>query len=194
MALFEYMLRDVLTSLYQPFWFSVLLSVLFMMVYKTYEHAGLRAAVRQWVTWFRSDRAFRKLFLLTFYTTMLLFRTLLNRNMWANPVSNVIGIWGFYNQDGNFTGEAVENLFLFLPFIFLLFWCFRDKLLCSVRLRTVLWQSMKISFLISASIEFLQLFLRLGTWQLSDLFYNTLGGMLGGLLYWITYRGRHRKK
>ena len=33
--------------------------------------------------------------------------------------------------------------------------------------------------------DFLQLFLRLGTFQLSDLCYNTLGGAIGGVLYWI---------
>ena len=33
-------------------------------------------------------------------------------------------------------------------------------------------------------IEMLQLFLRLGTFQLSDLFYNTVGGMIGGLMYY----------
>ena len=31
------------------------------------------------------------------------------------------------------------------------------------------------------------MFLRLGTWQLSDLFYNTLGGAIGGLIYYIGY-------
>lgn len=37
----------------------------------------------------------------------------------------------------------------------------------------------------------LQLFLRLGTWQLSDLFFNTLGGFIGGFIYWSVYRIKH---
>lgn len=32
-------------------------------------------------------------------------------------------------------------------------------------------------------IEMLQLLLRLGTFQLSDIFYNTVGGVPGGLMY-----------
>ena len=36
--------------------------------------------------------------------------------------------------------------------------------------------------------QMFQLFLRLGTWQLSDLFYNTVGGGIGGLLYYVVYR------
>ena len=34
---------------------------------------------------------FRKLFCLIFFIVMFLFRTLLNRNMWMNPLSDVMG-------------------------------------------------------------------------------------------------------
>ncbi|MFR8725087.1 MAG: VanZ family protein [Mediterraneibacter faecis] len=40
----------------------------------------------------------------------------------------------------------------------------------------------------SFTIEMLQLFLRLGTWQLSDIFYNTIGGGIGGLLYYVFHK------
>ena len=50
--------------------------------------------------------------------------------------------------------------------------------------KKILWYSGKIAFIFSISIEMLQLFLRLGTFQLSDLFYNTVGGMIGGLMYY----------
>ena len=35
-----------------------------------------------------------------------------------------------------------------------------------------------LAFIFSVSIEMLQLLLRLGTFQLSDIFYNTVGGVL----------------
>ena len=41
-------------------------------------------------------------------------------------------------------------------------------------------------------IEMLQLLLRLGTFQLSDIFYNTLGGMIGGLMYCAVMKARKR--
>ncbi|MCC9084868.1 VanZ family protein [Enterococcus faecium] len=41
-------------------------------------------------------------------------------------------------------------------------------------IRTI-YVGIKYVFLFSLSIEFTQLFFRLGTFQLSDLFYNTLG-------------------
>ena len=48
----------------------------------------------------------------------------------------------------------------------------------------------KIAFIFSISIEMLQLLLRLGTFQLSDIFYNTVGGVLGGLIYYGILKAR----
>ena len=50
----------------------------------------------------------------------------------------------------------------------------------------------KIAFIFSISIEMLQLLLRLGTFQLSDIFYNTVGGVLGGLMYCVVMKARKR--
>ena len=47
-----------------------------------------------------------------------------------------------------------------------------------------------IAFIFSVSIEMLQLLLRLGTFQLSDIFYNTVGGMIGGLMYCAVMKAR----
>lgn len=184
-SIFEKISKNVLTALYQPFGFSILLSVLFMFLYLYAKEHGWKAVFRKWWETFKSDVTFRKAFILVFYTTMILFRTLLNRNMWANPLSDVIGVWGIYNKKGELTTEAIENLMLFIPFAVLLLWAFKDKLLgkhCG--LKWMLWKSTKVVFLFSVSIEFFQLFLRLGTFQLSDLFYNTLGGFIGGFIYW----------
>ena len=58
--------------------------------------------------------------------------------------------------------------------------------------KKILWESGKIAFIFSISIEMLQLLLRLGTFQLSDIFYNTVGGVLGGLLYCVAMKARKR--
>lgn len=179
-------ISDVLTALYQPFWFAVILSVLFMFVYKS--HKSIKQAAKDWISWFKSDANFRRTFLLVFYTAMILFRTLLNRNMWANPLSDVIGMWGIYNAKGEFTTECIENLSLFIPFAFLLLWSFGERLVARVTVWSVLLKATTVTFLFSLTVETLQLFLRLGTWQLSDLFYNTLGSAVGGLIYFIVYR------
>lgn len=186
-------IENVLTAFYQPFGFSVLLAILFMFFYMSAKERGVKEIIQKWIHEFKTSGRFRGVFVLVFYTALILFRTLLNRDMWRNPISNVIGIWGLYNENGELTTEAIENLVLFIPFIVLLLWNFREKLLGeSVMILKVIWQSVKTVFLFSLTIEFLQLFLRLGTFQLSDLFYNTLGGLIGGLIYWIGYRLTHK--
>ena len=159
------------------------------------EEHGLKSSLVIWVTRFRRSAQFRKTFVLIFYTMMILFRTLLNRNMWMNPVSDVIGVWGLYNDKGELTTEVLENLALFIPFTVLLLWNFQEKLIDrQVRFFKMIWKCMEIVFLFSLTIETLQLLFRLGTFQLSDLFYNTLGGFIGGLIYWVGYKMVHRKK
>lgn len=185
---------NVLISLYQPFNFSVIMAVLVMFVYLFTRKYGWKTLIKKWVQSFKEEEHFRTLFLFVFYTIMILFRTLLNRYIWVNPVNNVIGVWGLYNEKGELTTEVIENLALFIPFAILLLCCFRSKLLGkSVKFGRTLWQVGKSVFLFSLTIEFLQLFLRLGTFQLSDLFYNTLGGIIGGLLYWFGYKIKNRK-
>ena len=69
-------------------------------------------------------------------------------------------------------------------------WTFEEKI--GNGWKKILWQSVKIAFIFSISIEMLQLLLRLGTFQLSDIFYNTVGGVLGGLMYCGIMRARKR--
>lgn len=191
MEILKNIIANILIGIYQPFWFSIISSVLVMFVYKKY--STVRKAANEWIFWFKTDSVFRRVFVWVFYTVMILFRTLLNRNMWANPVSNVIGTWGLYNAEGAFTTECIENLVLFIPFAFLLLCVGRYKILLKVTIQEIIWKITKITFLFSLTIEMLQLFLRLGTWQLSDLFYNTFGGVIGGLIYYIGYKVKHRR-
>lgn len=190
-------ITNVLTALYQPFGFSLLLAVLAMFLYLYAMEHGWKEVLSRWWKAFQTDTVFRRMFLLVFYTALILFRTLLNRNLWANPLSNVMGGWGLHTDKGDLTTEAVENLLLFLPFTILLLRALPEKLMNQNRgLKQMAWISLKVTFLCSGSIEFLQLFLRLGTFQLSDLFYNTMGGCLGGLLYWAGCRflgGQHHR-
>ncbi len=182
-------IENVLDALYQPLGFALILTVLFMFVYMFVQDYGWRALIQRWIESFKNNVTFRKIFFLIFYSALILFRTLLNRNRWLNALENVIGIWGLHKPNGELTTEIIENLALFIPFTVLLLWSFHEKILGEgAKILTTIWQSVKIVFLFSLSIEFLQLFLRLGTFQLSDLFYNTLGGLIGGFIYWIGYK------
>lgn len=188
-------LFNVLKALYQPFGFAIVLAVLFMFLLLYAKEKGWKTVLKIWWESFRTSTTFRKNFFLTFYTATLLFRTLLNREVWMNPLSDVIGTWGLYDKLGNLTTEAVENLMLFIPFILLLLWANATKIIGEkLTVLKVLCKSAQISFLFSLAIELTQLILRVGTFQLSDLFYNTLGGIIGGLIYVGVYKLVHRKK
>lgn len=184
---------NILTALYEPFGFSLLLSFLAMFLYLyAYEPQeagkGWRSAIVTWYQKFKESVFFRKLFLLAFVTSLILFRTLLNRNLWMNPLSNVMGGWSLWetvNGERQLTTECIENVIMMVPFSTMVMWTFnmRDK---------ILWQSGKIAFLFSALIELLQVLLRLGTFQLSDIVYNTVGGIIGGVLYYIAIKIRKK--
>ena len=186
-------LTNILTALYEPFGFSLLLSFLAMFLYLyAYEPQeagkGWRSAIVTWYQKFKESVFFRKLFLLAFVTSLILFRTLLNRNLWMNPLSNVMGGWSLWetvNGERQLTTECIENVIMMVPFSTMVMWTFnvRDK---------ILWQSGKIAFLFSALIELLQVLLRLGTFQLSDIVYNTVGGIIGGVLYYIAIKIRKK--
>lgn len=191
----ENILCNVLTALYQPFGFSVFAAILLMVLYLyAKDHGsgvtGLKAVIIIGGNQFKSSSTFRRLFCLSFYIMMILFRTLMNRNMWMNPLSDVMGGWILHNSKGELTTEAIENVILFLPFMVLLLWLLKEQL----NLKYIVQKSIQISFLFSVGIEFAQLFLRLGTFQLSDIFYNTLGGCLGGIVYWMIKKSNKRNK
>lgn len=189
-------ITNVLTALYHPFGFSVLLAVLFMFLYLYAMEHGWKESLMKWWRAFRTDVTFRRTFFLAFYTAMILFRTLLNRNLWMNPLSDIMGGWFLHNEKGELSTEPIENLMLFIPFVVLMLWAFRDKLLGESRhsVIKILWQSVKVTFVFSLGIEFAQLFLRLGTFQLADLFYNTLGGLIGGAVYAVLEWNQYRHK
>ena len=186
-------LTNILTALYQPFGFSLLLSFFFMFFYLYAYHPanagkGWKAAIATWIEEFKKDSKFRKLFALEFVTSLILFRTLLNRNLWMNPLSNVMGgwsIWETVNGEKQLTTECIENVILMMPFTGMVMWTFEIS-------EKVVWKSAKLGLIFSLSIEMLQLLLRLGTFQVSDIVYNTLGGMLGGVVY-ITVKKVHER-
>ena len=178
-------ITNVVTALYQNFWFSVLAAVLFMFFYLYAQEHGWRESVKIWAKRFKKSGRFRKIFAFAFVTLMILMRTLLNRTMWKSTLGNIMGGWTLTTASGELTTEPIENVLLMIPFTSLLLWALRDKILNKTTLFSTVWTGLKFGFLFSVTIESLQLFLRLGTVQLADLFYNTFGGAIGSLTYYL---------
>lgn len=191
-------LINILTAFYESFGFSILLSFLAMFFYlyacvPVDAGKGWKGAIVTWYKEFKASVFFRKLFLLAFVTSLILFRTLLNRNLWMNPLSKVMGGWGIWetvNGEQRLTTECIENVIMMVPFSAVVMWTFQKK--AGNGWKNIVWQSGRIAFIFSIVIEVLQLLLRLGTFQLSDIFYNTVGGVVGGVCYWGVMRVRKK--
>lgn len=193
---------NVFSALYQPFWAALILAFLFMFLYLyAKEHNWKKENIVYnifsiWWKSYKTSKKFRRIFILAFYTAMILLRTVLNREIWFDPLCNILGGWGLYDKNGSLTTEAIENFMLFVPFSILLLWAFHKELLGSdiLKLGKTIWKSAKIVAIFSFIIEFTQLLFHLGTFQISDLTYNTLGGAVGGVIYYMVYRHCQRKK
>lgn len=191
-------LINILTAFYESFGFSILLSFLAMFFYlyacvPVDAGKGWKGAIVTWYKEFKESVFFRKLFLLAFVTSLILFRTLLNRNLWMNPLSKVMGGWGIWetvNGEQKLTTECIENVIMMVPFSAVVMWTFQKK--AGNGWKNIVWQSGRVAFIFSIVIEVLQLLLRLGTFQLSDIFYNTVGGVVGGVCYWGVMRVRKK--
>ena len=129
-------LRNILTALYEPFGFSLLLSFLAMFFYLyAYEPQeagkGWKSAIVTWYQKFKESVFFRKLFFLAFVTSLVLFRTLLNRSQWMNPLADIMGGWGIWetvNGEQKLTTECIENVIMMVPFSAVVMWTFGEKI------------------------------------------------------------------
>ena len=136
----------------------------------------------------------RNVFIIAFVIAMLLYETLLCRISFKNPFNDVWGNWGFHNKDGTFSSGNIQNIFLFILPVFVLLMLFNKRIFANKK--ETFWSIIKVSFIVSftasLSIELIQMFLFLGMFQLSDLCYNTLGGVIGGIIYYIIYKIKHK--
>ncbi len=195
MAFLVQIITDTLQTLYEIFGISLLTAILFMFAYLYCKEHGVKEGIRQWIRKLREDPDFRKMLLFAFYTAMILCKTLFCRKIWNQPFKNVLGTWGFY-EDGKLYTENIENIILFLPFIALMMWACQDILWKKreMNAKNYFLMAFIISLASSLFIEFMQLFLKVGAFQLSDLFFNTAGGMAGAVLYWIYYRRKREMR
>lgn len=190
-------IAHTLDAIYQPFLFALVLSVFvmfFVMYLDKYKGTKIKERIikgfKDWKNHFVNSVKFRRCFYFVFIAVMILFKTLFNRDIEVNPLANVIGVWGLYDNHGRFTTQMVENIVLFVPFVFFLFFFLEKTSKKRSDFLPVIGKSIAFSFLFSLTIEMLQLILHLGTWQLADLCFNTLGGLIGGLIYWVSAKIR----
>lgn len=103
------------------------------------------------------------------YTAFILFSAVLGRSKITKPLDSLLkNFWPLDKQEW-------ENILIFVPISFLGLVAYRPK-------RHMITAA-ALGFGVSLFIEISQLVSRLGQFQLSDLLFNTLGGVLGGILF-----------
>ena len=90
------------------------------------------------------------------------------------PYRSIFSDFKLYNN-GRWNMGCMENIILFVPYTFF----YLQALTPSKSLKA----AFLLAFLTSIFVELLQLIFWLGAFQLSDLLYNVIGGMIGWLLW-----------
>lgn len=188
-------LRDCLGTISDYALASLIFTVLFVIAYFYVKDNGVKN------TFFRirdemvQSKEFRIKCVFVFICFMIGNRTILGRTGWVYPLTNPIGDWGIYTSDGSFNFDLFENIVMFIPLIGMLPVAFPDVLKTK---DYNAWKSMikliMVAFICSLCIETTQLLLRLGKFQLSDIFFNTLGGVIGALIWRICCKIKSKRK
>lgn len=189
-------IKDVVVGIYPGLISSLIYAILVMFVFNYALEKGFWEILSEWVKCFKDDKYFRFKFYCIFYIFLVLSRTMLTRPYHVNPLSNVIGNWGLHTDEGKLNIEPFENFIMFIPLPILAFLACKESFFYRKRVSiwSVLAKTVFLSFTTSVVIEVIQLFLRLGTFQLSDLFFNTMGGLFGGILYCIFFKNQILRK
>lgn len=110
------------------------------------------------------------------YASFVFTSTVLGRAT-TNPYQTVFDhIW--FGEESKYNYMIVENIMLFIPYTFLFLHAFK--------IYKALFTSFILSLLTTVFIEVSQLLFWLGAFQISDIIYNVIGGMLG-FICWCIY-------
>jgi glycopeptide antibiotics resistance protein len=134
-------------------------------------------------------------FINSFYFSLVFQITIISRIIEKrneDPLSDVFGGWLIKQNNYVFDFSAVLNILLFLPLCACVMFVVSSFAKKHDNSKLVVAKIGVFSFLMSLLIELIQLIFHLGTFQISDLVYNTLGGILGAFIYIIIYNKKHR--
>lgn len=177
----ENVITDILKDIIKYIVPSTIFGILSIAILYFLEKIELKRLLKSLKIKFIKDKSYKWKFLFFIYIYFIFDKTLLSRTFGANnnlelalTIPNILEI-----SDTRENIEAIENLIFFIPYTLLLLQGFSLGKLKSMK------YILGLSFFTSLIIEVLQYITTLGTFQLSDLLYNTLGGFIGYMIYKI---------
>lgn len=163
----------ILNELYQHAAESILMALLFLLCVQEIKNNGIKNTTLKTITRFFQDRFFRMEGYTALYVSFLALETVLGRKRLDDPLVNVIGNWSIKNFDN------AENILLFVPFGILLYWHLKQRQ-GGGNIKAVGTTSF-FAAITSVSIELVQFVFSCGTFQLTDIVMNWLGGTIGSI-------------
>lgn len=177
-GVFKIILKDITLDILKYIIPSIIFGFLSGILLYYINKFGIKTLILEVKKNFLEDRSYKWKILFFTYIYFIFDKTLLSRTFGANNnlelALTIPNILKMSNIKDNI--EAIENLIFFIPYTFFLLQGFSIK-----KLKNILF----MSFFTSLLIEILQFIIKIGTFQLSDLLYNTLGGVIGYIIYRI---------
>lgn len=171
------LIQDIFINFFQVIWFSSIIAALSLYIYEKNSSKSLKKLIVEFLQMFKNNKKVKNKYFIFLYFAFVAFMTLFNRKPYLNPLNNIFGGWNLFSSNGQFNADAVENVILFIPMGSILTFYAR-----SVSIKK--WSYvLSRCIMISLGIETIQLFFFLGTFQFADIFYNTLGGIIGEIIY-----------
>lgn len=191
------MIKALLENLYSSLGAAIFTTLLGSFCWLYYKECGsICKMVANWKQAIKESSDFLRIVLLMFFGFNILFRTIFCREFWVNPLSDIIGNFAIFTSEGKLNEEAVGNILIFIPFSVIYAWNFDFKNKTTRYFLQSIRRTLFVVFVFSCTIELTQFFFKLGALQLSDIVFNTAGGILGCLIYGIFFvikRGYSRK-
>ncbi len=173
--------------IYQNIVITLLFTILALFAIAYISENGLKHSIKKiWHKFKTDDNLYRCKVIFFLYTFFLARITLLGREYFDAPLSRVFdkGWIITKNEFGKWDFDAINNILLLMPYTFFMFRAF-PKLIAKSNITKIIFKAFLISLCTTLFIENCQLIFSIGTFQLADITYNTIGGILGGLIAYI---------
>lgn len=175
------------TVIYENIIITLLFTVLTLFAAAYISEYGVKDSIKNIWTKLKTDENLYRWKILFFIYAFFLARiTLLGREHFDEPLSKVFYKGWIITKDdfGEWDFDAINNIILLMPYTFLMFRAF-PRLIVKNKLIITVFKAFLISLCTTLFIENCQLILSIGTFQLADIVYNTVGGTLGGLFSYL---------
>lgn len=172
-------LRYILSSLFSTLFFSLLFSYLIMQVI-SFNVLGKDNRKGMLKKLFK-NKDMLCLFLFIYFTFAVFFITVIQRECIYAPLTNVFGGWSIYTDNHTIDYQVIGNILMFIPSSFIFCILMREE----GSFVKIIFKTLLSSLCFSVFIEIAQLIFSKGTFQFSDIVYNTLGGVLGAIIFII---------